>query len=307
MAIQATHNNNAPAMTDLTSRKSQRNSANSGLGVDKVDITFGGRSSQIEYFWPIPNGVNGKINSPFATKLGRSKPHEGIDINAREGTPVLAAADGKVVYVGNDPEGYGRYVIIEHENGTRSLYAHLEMRISVQIGTRVLAGEQIGRVGRSGNASEVRNAHLHFEIRIPGARAPQELARAGWKPDGFDNRWGTPMNPKSYVYNRPYTIPEEAVAEPEVEPEPLPEFEPVEEVVVAEEVKNDPLPEEPGIYREPLRTEPEKTASERYQAGEISLTEYVQERVLEVVAAYIIIAQTVNAWVRGDEPPIEIA
>lgn len=91
--------------------------------------------------------------------------HSGIDIEAPKGTPVLAAADGTVrVSEYNHGGGYGYYVIIDHEDGFSTLYAHLEMQDTPLVGPgqEVEAGEQIGTVGVTGYST---GPHLHFELR----------------------------------------------------------------------------------------------------------------------------------------------
>ncbi len=101
--------------------------------------------------------------------------HTGVDIDAPKGTPVLAAADGTIVWAGygllrgdndrHDP--YGQAVSIRHNFGWQgqrmiTIYAHMD-RVDVSVGQEVKAGEQIGLVGETGN---VTGPHLHFEVRI---------------------------------------------------------------------------------------------------------------------------------------------
>jgi murein DD-endopeptidase MepM/ murein hydrolase activator NlpD len=86
--------------------------------------------------------------------------HTGIDLAAPVGRPVLAAAGGQVTYVGWDGP-YGLRVEILHLDGTRTWYAHLSATTVLE-GTAVVAGDVIGRVGMTGNAT---GPHLHFEIR----------------------------------------------------------------------------------------------------------------------------------------------
>lgn len=88
--------------------------------------------------------------------------HNGIDLAAPFGTPVYASAGGKVVLAGWYGE-YGRCVILEHPDRTRTLYAH-NSRLNVYPGQRVRQGEQIAQVGSTGNST---GNHLHFEIRTP--------------------------------------------------------------------------------------------------------------------------------------------
>jgi murein DD-endopeptidase MepM/ murein hydrolase activator NlpD len=109
------------------------------------------------FVWP----VDGQISSKF----GRRKRgwHQGIDITADHGTPVTASAGG--VVLGSSFEGrYGRVVKIEHPNGFVTVYAHNSENL-VEIGERVMVGQPIAAVGRTGRATA---SHVHFEIRQAG-------------------------------------------------------------------------------------------------------------------------------------------
>lgn len=87
--------------------------------------------------------------------------HNGIDLAAPHGTPVYAAAQGRVVLAGWYGE-YGKCVIIEHADGSRTLYGH-NSSLDVSVGQEVKQGEKIANVGSTGNST---GNHLHFEIRI---------------------------------------------------------------------------------------------------------------------------------------------
>jgi murein DD-endopeptidase MepM/ murein hydrolase activator NlpD len=89
--------------------------------------------------------------------------HSGIDLAAALGTPVMATLPG-IATVVLDATGYGLHVIIDHGDGLSSLYGHLDT-VLVVTGNAVAAGEVIGTVGSSGNAT---GPHLHFEIRRDG-------------------------------------------------------------------------------------------------------------------------------------------
>jgi murein DD-endopeptidase MepM/ murein hydrolase activator NlpD len=115
------------------------------------------RESAIPTGWPVDPGV-ASVSSPFGSRRSGSW-HQGIDLSAPRGTPVRATAAGKVV-VAERSGAYGRTVVIDHGNGLRTRYAHLK-RIKVDEGERVEAGEVIGEVGKSGNAS---GPHLHYEV-----------------------------------------------------------------------------------------------------------------------------------------------
>ncbi|MFN9623766.1 MAG: M23 family metallopeptidase [Cyanobacteriota bacterium] len=103
--------------------------------------------------------------SPFGMRWSESRGawrmHTGIDLIVTEGTPVLAAAAGRVRLV-DEVSGYGLTVLVDHGGGWQTLYAHL-FEIGVQPGEPVQRGQPLGRVGDSGRAS---TPHLHFEIRV---------------------------------------------------------------------------------------------------------------------------------------------
>ncbi len=108
---------------------------------------------QADFRWP----ARGRVINGFTGRGG----NEGINIAVPEGTPVKAAGDGVVAYAGNELKGYGNLVLIRHENGYVSAYAH-NGDINVKRGDRVGRGQVIARSGQTGN---VASPQLHFEIR----------------------------------------------------------------------------------------------------------------------------------------------
>jgi len=114
-----------------------------------------GKSGRVSLRWP----VSGKVTSRFGRRHGR--PHDGIDIGAREGTPVRAAAAGQVVYADNRLSGYGNLIIVRHSRDMFTAYAHSQRNL-VRKGQSVKQGDIIARVGHTGRAS---GPHLHFEVR----------------------------------------------------------------------------------------------------------------------------------------------
>ncbi len=120
--------------------------------------------------WPAPGNftVNradkaGEGEGEFGTPRAGGRDHKGIDINGQVGDPIESFGPGKVIFSGT-MRGYGNTVVIQHDNGLQSLYAHLDSR-SVEVDARVTENTVIGRMGRSGNTPSAGDTHLHFEIR----------------------------------------------------------------------------------------------------------------------------------------------
>lgn len=101
--------------------------------------------------------------SRFHPILHENRPHEGIDVTAPTGTPIVAPASGTVVFAGSD-KGYGNSVVIDHGNGIRTRFAHCS-RVAVRNGQRVTRGQLIAAVGATGLATA---PHLHYEIHVNG-------------------------------------------------------------------------------------------------------------------------------------------
>ncbi|MFO7896554.1 MAG: M23 family metallopeptidase [Candidatus Cloacimonadales bacterium] len=113
--------------------------------------------------------VAGKVTSEFGLRNGR--PHKGIDIANKKGTPILAALAGKVAYSGRQ-RGYGNVIILEHANSVMTVYAHNETNL-VRVDELVKKGQPIATLGSSGVSS---GPHLHFEYREKGrAINPRDL------------------------------------------------------------------------------------------------------------------------------------
>ncbi|MGH3472729.1 MAG: M23 family metallopeptidase [Nocardioidaceae bacterium] len=106
--------------------------------------------------------------------------HTGVDFAAPTGTPAMAAADGVVVFSGVDGP-YGNLVRVLHPGGIATWYGHLDRRL-VQVDQHVAAGEVVGLIGQTGNAT---GPHLHFEVRIHATRTAD----------------GTPIDPHRWLIN----------------------------------------------------------------------------------------------------------
>ena len=110
--------------------------------------------------------TNGRLTSGFSSARPhpihfRELPHEGVDLSARRGTPILAAANGRVTIAGRRA-GYGLVVELDHGYGYSTLYGHAA-QILVRPGQRVERGDVIAQVGSTGIAT---SPHLHYEVRV---------------------------------------------------------------------------------------------------------------------------------------------
>jgi murein DD-endopeptidase MepM/ murein hydrolase activator NlpD len=110
------------------------------------------------FVWP----VAGPVTSGFGWRWGRM--HEGVDIAAPTGAPIVASASGVVIYAGW-MDGYGNLVVVDHGGGLSTAYAH-QSSIGVAVGQSVAQGQTIGYVGCTGHCF---GSHLHFEVRVNGA------------------------------------------------------------------------------------------------------------------------------------------
>lgn len=100
----------------------------------------------------------GEVYEPYYTK---EHPHKGIDYGCPSETPILAAADGYVLTIGYEPNGYGNYIILLHNDSSGTVYAHLH-KVATYLQAKVQKGDLIGYSGNTGNST---GPHLHFEAR----------------------------------------------------------------------------------------------------------------------------------------------
>ncbi|WP_353191007.1 peptidoglycan DD-metalloendopeptidase family protein [Pandoraea pnomenusa] len=124
-------------------------------------------TNKIPMVWPADGPVLANYN-------GSS--NKGVDIGGKSGDPVYAAAAGKVVYAGNGLRGYGNLVMVQHENGYLTAYAH-NSAISVKEGQSVSKGQKIAAMGDTDSHGTIK---LHFEVR----------------------QKGTPFNPRDFLPSR---------------------------------------------------------------------------------------------------------
>ncbi len=118
-----------------------------------------------KFIWPI----RGRVTSGYGSRyiFGSYSFHSGIDIAGSYGAPIAAADGGKVIFAGTGTGGYwsyGNYVVIDHENGFQTIYAHCSS-LNVRAGERVFQGQTIARVGSTGRST---GNHCHFQVKVNG-------------------------------------------------------------------------------------------------------------------------------------------
>lgn len=109
-----------------------------------------------DFIWPVKGGI---LTSRYGSRNG--KKHEGIDIGAKTGTPVLAASSGMVMFSGPGPAGYGLMVIVKHSEKLMTVYSH-NSKNYVRKNMKVKRGQMVAAVGSTGRST---GPHLHFEVR----------------------------------------------------------------------------------------------------------------------------------------------
>ena len=144
-----------------------QNAANNNNNNNNNNQNNGGsHSGNGSFGWPCPGYTSvssgyGYRSDPFS---GSSSFHNGIDIPAPAGTPVVAASSGTVEWANLNPTA-GNWIGINHGNGVYTIYMHMSALL-VSPGTQVSAGQTIGLVGTTGSST---GNHLHFTVRVNGA------------------------------------------------------------------------------------------------------------------------------------------
>ena len=117
---------------------------------------------------PVSNKQLNRIASGFGMRIdpvyGSPRMHKGLDFTAPQGTPIFATGDGRVKIAGNEGDGFGNHVVINHGYGYESLYGHM-VRVKVRRGQSVKRGQVIGWVGSTGKST---GPHCHYEVHING-------------------------------------------------------------------------------------------------------------------------------------------
>ena len=133
---------------------------------------------------------NTKITDIFGYRPNRRRVHQGLDIKVQTGDTIYAAFDGKVRVTSYQRRGYGHYIVIRHNNGIETLYAHLSKKL-VKANQNVKAGDPIGLGGNTGRSS---GSHLHFETILMGKSLDPALM--------FDFK-NQSMTGEHYMYRKP--------------------------------------------------------------------------------------------------------
>lgn len=110
-----------------------------------------------KFIWPVKPV---SIGSGFGIR--NDSKHDGIDLRGEKGSPIVASGDGKVIFSGAGPAGYGKMVVVKHDSRTITIYAHNEENL-VSEGHEVKQGDKIATIGKSGRAT---GYHCHFEMRM---------------------------------------------------------------------------------------------------------------------------------------------
>ena len=160
---------NADVSTSLDQLFALRSTALSGaatigisLGLSKNVTTADWlRASAAPNLWPVEGQITGSFGERIDPFNGEGAFHSGVDISAGYGQPVIAPADGVVVFA-DLMGGYGRAIVLDHGHGITTRYGHLA-NFAVISGQRVQRGDTLGYVGLSGRST---GPHLHYEVRI---------------------------------------------------------------------------------------------------------------------------------------------
>lgn len=168
-----------PALDDSPERQAERRELLRAATVQRLFLLHS-----------VPNGLpirGTRVSSNFGTRInpvtGQRSPHNGIDFPAPRGTPIYATADGIVEQAGFDHgSGFGNLIIIQHNLGFRTYYAHLH-QVQVKAGDFVHKGQQIGLSGNTGRST---GPHLHYEVRhLYTPLNPYDFVK--WGPETFES------------------------------------------------------------------------------------------------------------------------
>ncbi len=155
-----TYKNNVPVSTDIINEVVLKNPVTQEMRVGTRETTTEvstGSGGSGEYFWPVDGGY-------ISSYMGDGRGHKGLDIAAPYGTPIYACESGTVTRAGNKADGYGNSVMVAHDDGNETMYAHMSS-IAISYGDYVVKGQLLGYVGSTGDST---GNHLHLEVRSGG-------------------------------------------------------------------------------------------------------------------------------------------
>lgn len=113
--------------------------------------------------WPVKGWLTSKFGYRTSPFTGRREMHKGLDIATRSGTPIIAPADGLVVFAGREG-GFGNMIILDHGYGITTRYGHCSS-LDVKLGQKIKRGDIVARVGNTGRST---GPHVHYEVAVNG-------------------------------------------------------------------------------------------------------------------------------------------
>ncbi len=157
-----------PGATQVKETTKPNTSANTGITVPKNGAATVSKTVDTNFAKPVEGTLARAYSEDpvWSDSTETWRPNFGIDIKADLGKDVAAALDGKVEEVGESKLGYGREVVINHQNGLKTVYSNLDSNVLVTKGKAVKKGEKIGKVGNTTNRTgyEKYGSHLHFAV-----------------------------------------------------------------------------------------------------------------------------------------------
>jgi murein DD-endopeptidase MepM/ murein hydrolase activator NlpD len=159
-AEEEAHANTVAAKTEMDNVEAESRRIEQELRNMESESSYGGGALS----WPVRGRVSSEFGYRISPTTGRPQLHAGLDIPAPTGTPIRAAADGKVIFAGWNSGGYGYMVMIDHGSNIVTLYAH-NSSVAVGAGEFVTRGQTVAYAGSTGDST---GPHCHFEVRVNG-------------------------------------------------------------------------------------------------------------------------------------------
>lgn len=156
------------------------------------------RTSTVNFRWPTDGGVKQNISSKYGYRWNNTDFHFGIDITGKTGQNIYSAESGKVTKTGYISDGYGNYVVVKHNNGYYTLYAHCNS-IKVKKGASVSRGQVIATIGTTGYST---GPHVHFEVRKTDTLGYSSITVNGKKVGNKEFADKNLYNPMNFSYSK---------------------------------------------------------------------------------------------------------